>query len=110
MMNEKLDQLMKAKEWFTAPEVANLIGSTDEFVRRAIEQKRILGHIFVSGKKRFYRVNKKHILLYLCETATYKNHDFQSKFLALIKGCPKDIQQEIMRALESNRPENISNN
>jgi len=49
-------------------------------------------------------------LLYLCETATYKNHDFQSKFLALIKGCPKDIQQEIMRALESNRPENISNN
>lgn len=100
------------KEWFTAKEVAALIGRTSQYVRDAFENQKILGHI-LNGKarrgnerRRSYQIHRDAVLLFLLETANYDPEDFIVHVKHLLKNRTQeqlvDIQAYLNSLLEDN--------
>ena len=96
------------KIWFTAGEIAKLIGRSSQFVRQAIASGAILAFKFCSkGKDEsklrvHYQVHKDSLNLYLLETLTFEQSDFMKKIENLIvkKASYKDIDR-LIKKLES---------
>ncbi len=87
------------KRWFTPKEVAALIGTSDQFVRDAFDDQRILGHFnIVPGRgpkgRRLYRIHRESLLLYLLETANFAPADFAARVDELLQNrSPAHLQQ-----------------
>jgi hypothetical protein len=70
------------QQWFTPKEVASIIGRTDQFVRDAFVNQKILGHQNNArarkGRERrqTYQIHREGLLLFLLETANYRPKDF----------------------------------
>jgi hypothetical protein len=95
--------LPEGQEWFSPREVARVIGKTDQYVRDAFDNQKILGHVSNGRapkgqeKRHSYRIHREGILLYLLETANFEPMDFlrhvadllrtrESKQLWLLRG------------------------
>lgn len=83
------DYLLPAgKEWFTPKEVAAIIGRTDQFVRDALDSRRILGHSCSARgaqKRRTYHIHRDGLLLFLLETANYEPQDKLDRMADILK-------------------------
>jgi hypothetical protein len=82
--------LPPGKQWFTPKEAACVIGRTDQYVRDAFDNQKILGH-HANGrarrgreKRRTYQIHREAILLFLLETANYKPDDFLHRVQELL--------------------------
>jgi prophage antirepressor-like protein len=74
--------LPPGKQWFSAKEVASVIGRTGQYVRDAFDNQKILGHQANASarrgreQRRTYQVHREAILLFLLQTANYRPDDF----------------------------------
>jgi prophage antirepressor-like protein len=82
--------LPPGKQWFSPKEVASVIGRTDQYVRDAFDNQKILGHHANASarrgreQRRTYQVHREAILLFLLETANYRPDDFLSRIQELL--------------------------
>ncbi|MDR2420113.1 MAG: hypothetical protein LBD40_02235 [Puniceicoccales bacterium] len=92
----------EGQEWFSPKEVAMIIGRTDQYVRDAFDNQKILGHT-VNGrapkgeeKRKSYRIHRESVLLYLLETANFEPMDFLQRVAHLLR--KRDAEQlQILR-------------
>ncbi|MDR1401674.1 MAG: hypothetical protein LBI81_01800 [Puniceicoccales bacterium] len=74
--------LPTSQKWFSPKEMAAIIGKTDQYVRNAFDNQKILGHLLNgsapkgSEKRRTYMISRESILLFLFETANFSPEDF----------------------------------
>jgi hypothetical protein len=70
------------QQWFSPKEVAAIIGKTDQYVRNAFDNQKILGHLLNGNaprgeeRRRTYMISRENILLFLFETANFSPEDF----------------------------------
>ncbi len=99
--------LPKGKEWFTPKEVGAIIGRTDQYVRDAFDNQKILGHLLSgrslkgSEKRKSYQVHRDALLLYIAQTANYDPPDFIGYIKALLKNRSENQLQEVMTCIHS---------
>jgi LPS sulfotransferase NodH len=83
--------LPESKEWFSPKEMAAVIGKTDQYVRDAFDNQRILGHTLYGRapkgleKRRTYMISREYILLFLLETANFLPDDFLVRFCEVLR-------------------------
>ena len=73
--------LPPAKRWFSPKEMAAVIGTTDQYVRNAFDNQKILGHTLNGApkgteKRKMYMISRESVLLFLFETANFSPEDF----------------------------------
>lgn len=91
--------LPPGQQWFSPKEVASLIGRTDQFVRDAFDNQKILGHQNNARarkgqeRRRTYQIHREAVILFLLETANYR---------------PKDFIQRIEEILHNRSPQQLS--
>ncbi len=74
--------LPPGKIWFGPKEVGSIIGRTDQFVRDAIKNRKILSHVSNARSKpgreirNTYQIHRHALFLYLSKTANYNPKDF----------------------------------
>lgn len=84
------------KNWYTAKEVAAILGKSDQYVRDCFDNQKILGHAFNGKakkgkeKRHSYQVSRQGLLLFLMETANYSPSDFIHHIKLLLEDCPKE--------------------
>lgn len=99
--------LPQGKEWFSPKEVGAIIGRTDQYVRDAFDNQKILGHLLsgraVKGaeKRRSYQVHRDALLLYIAQTANYDPPDFVAYIKALLKNRSENQLMELMTCIDS---------
>jgi hypothetical protein len=88
------------KQWFSPKEVASMIGRTDQFVRDAFDNQKILGHQnngrARKGKerRRTYQIHREAVLLFLLETANYRPKDFVERLQEILHNrSPQQLSQ-----------------
>jgi hypothetical protein len=65
--------------------MAAIIGKTDQYIRNAFDNQKILGHLLNGSapkgaeKRRTYMVSRENILLFLFETANLSLNDFMER-------------------------------
>jgi hypothetical protein len=87
------------KEWFTAKELAALLGRTDQFVRDLMEHRRILGHALCArgnSSRKSYQIHRRAVELYLLETANFHPNEYVAGLINLIRKLPVN-QRELLR-------------
>lgn len=87
--------------WFSAKEVAAILGRTDQFVRDLLENRRLFGHALCGrgeSSRRSYQIHRTAIELYLLETANYSPDDYGKKLIRLIKSLPRQEQEKIAQS------------
>lgn len=98
--------LPEHQQWFSAKEVAAIVGKTDQYVRDAFENQKILGHMSnaraIRGKekRRSYQIHRDCVLLFLLETANYEPPDFMQRVLDLLSTRSRMQLREFHTALE----------
>lgn len=84
------------QEWYSAKEVAAILGRTDQFVRDLLDNQRLMGHaLYARGnsKRKSYQIHRSALQLYLLETANYQPRDFTQRLLRIISLLPnKEFQ------------------
>jgi hypothetical protein len=74
--------LPSSQQWFSPKEMAAIIGKTDQYVRNAFDNQKILGHLLNGSapkgeeKRKTYMISRESILLFLFETANFSPEDF----------------------------------
>ncbi|MDR1413410.1 MAG: hypothetical protein LBI56_00515 [Puniceicoccales bacterium] len=74
--------LPASQKWFSPKEMAAIIGKTDQYVRNAFDNQKILGHLLNGSapkgleKRRTYMISRESVLLFLFETANFSPDDF----------------------------------
>lgn len=102
--------LPSSQQWFSPKEMASIIGKTDQYVRNAFDNQKILGHIHNASapkgkeKKKTYLISRENVLLFLLETANFSPDDFIERLTEILKNrsVPQllKIQQAIDRLLK----------
>lgn len=102
--------LPSSQQWFSPKEMASIIGKTDQYVRNAFDNQKILGHIHNASapkgkeKKKTYLISRENVLLFLLETANFSPEDFIDRLTEILKNrsVPQllKIQQAIDRLLK----------
>jgi hypothetical protein len=99
--NNHFGFMVPHQSWFSPKEMASIIGKTDQYVRDAFDNQKILGHI-ANGrtpkgmeKRKSYRIHRDGILLYLLETANYSPTDFLSRVTDLLFNRPRSQLEEV---------------
>lgn len=93
--------MLPDKVWFSPKEVATILGKTDQYVRDAFDNQKILGHTFNGRspigreRRRYYMIHRDGILLYLLETANYAPEDFTDRLKDLIRSKPEPTLRRI---------------
>jgi prophage antirepressor-like protein len=92
--------LPRGQQWFSAKEVACLIGRTDQYVRDAFDNQKILGHLANAKarrgreKRRTYQIHREAIILFLLETANFRPHDFLTRLQEILTNrSPRQLSQ-----------------
>ncbi len=94
--------LPPGKQWFTPKEVAAVIGRTDQFVRNALDSRRILGHSCSARsqpKRQTYHVHRDGLLLFLLETANYAPQDKLERLGEILKRSSPDERHFYLECL-----------
>jgi hypothetical protein len=82
--------LPATKQWFSPKEMAGIIGKTDQYVRDAFDNQKILGHLFNGRapkgkeKRKTYMIPRENILLFLFETANFLPDDFIERLCEIL--------------------------
>jgi hypothetical protein len=87
-----------AKEWFTAKEVAALLGRTDQFVRDLLEHRRLLGHALCGrgeSPRKSYQIHRKALELYLLQTANFQPEEYVQRICQLLRRLPREQRERI---------------
>ncbi|MDR2603605.1 MAG: hypothetical protein LBC11_03555 [Puniceicoccales bacterium] len=83
--------LPTTQQWFSPKEMAAIIGKTDQYVRNAFDNQKILGHLLNGSaprgeeKRRTYMISRENILLFLFETANFSPEDFIERLGEILK-------------------------
>ncbi len=81
--------LPEDQEWFSPKEVAAIIGKSDQYVRDAFDNQRILGHASNARssqiRRRTYQIHRDGLLLFLMETANYAPEDFLQRVAGILR-------------------------
>jgi hypothetical protein len=92
--------LPPGQQWFSPKEVASLIGRTDQFVRDAFDNQKILGHQNNAKarkgreRRRTYQIHREGVLLFLLETANYRPKDFLERVQEILRNrSPQQLNQ-----------------
>lgn len=90
--------LPEQQEWFSPKEVAAIIGKSDQYVRDAFDNQRILGHTSNARsrhiRRRSYQIHRDALLLFLLETANYQPQDFLQRITGLLRHrSPRELQR-----------------
>ena len=101
----------RAKSWYSPKEVAAILGRSENFIRAAFENEKLLGH---SANARAARgeeqrqstlVHRDGVVLYLAETANYTPEDFLERVCALVENRALDellvVQEVVRRAINA---------
>ena len=87
-----------SREWFTAKELAALLGRTDQFVRDMVDNGRIFGHTLrgrgVSGRK-VYQIHRSAVELYLLETANFIPSDYVHRIFSMAVRLPRAEREKL---------------
>lgn len=104
--------LPSSQQWFSPKEMASIIGKTDQYVRNAFDNQKILGHVHNGSapkgqeKKKTYLISRENVLLFLLETANFSPEDFMDRLTEILqnRSVPQllKIQQVIDRLLQNN--------
>jgi Fe-S oxidoreductase len=80
-----------SQRWFSPKEVAAVIGKTDQYVRNAFDNQKILGHLLngnapIGAERRCtYMISRESILLFLFETANFSPEDFLERLCEVLE-------------------------
>jgi hypothetical protein len=80
-----ISMLPDAKQWFSPKEMAAIIGKTDQYIRDAFDNQKILGHSLNAKalrgdeKRKTYMIPREGVLLFLLETANFVPSDFMHR-------------------------------
>lgn len=92
--------LPPGQQWFSPKEVASLIGRTDQFVRDAFDNQKILGHQNNARarkgheRRRTYQIHREAVILFLLETANYHPKDFLQRIEEILRNrSPQQLTQ-----------------
>ncbi len=92
--------LPPGQQWFSPKEVASLIGRTDQFVRDAFDNQKILGHQNNARarkgheRRRTYQIHREAVILFLLETANYRPKDFLERIEEILRNrSPQQLTQ-----------------
>jgi hypothetical protein len=92
--------LPPGQQWFSPKEVASLIGRTDQFVRDAFDNQKILGHQNNARarkgqeRRRTYQIHREAVILFLLETANYRPKDFIQRIEEILRNrSPQQLTQ-----------------
>ncbi len=97
------DWLVPAKPWFTPREVGNLVGMSDCFIEKLLDEGRqIAGHEYNggAGKKFSKRVPRAFVINLLIKSARY---DAETKLEAFLSCLREFSQQELLVIAEAAR-------
>lgn len=110
-LDHYLSLLPKNREWFSPKEISAIINRTDQFVRDAFDNQKILGHTFCgrsSGKsksRKSYQIHIDAVILFLMESANYTPGDFMKHIQDILKKRTKqqlmDLRDFLNKRLES---------
>ncbi len=95
------------KQWFSPKEVASMIGRTDQFVRDAFDNQKILGHQNNGRarkgreRRRTYQIHREAVLLFLLETANYRPKDFVERLQEILHNRSPQQLSQVQRYLSS---------
>jgi hypothetical protein len=88
------------QQWFSPKEVANVIGRTDQFVRDAFDNQKILGHQNNGRarkgreRRRTYQIHREALILFLLETANFRPRDFLARLEEILRNrSPQELTQ-----------------
>ncbi|MDR2668077.1 MAG: helix-turn-helix domain-containing protein, partial [Puniceicoccales bacterium] len=91
-----------SREWFTAKELAALLGRTDQFVRDMVDNGRILGHTLqgrgASGRK-VYQIHRSAVELYLLETANFTPSEYVTRVFNVVARLPRSDREKLRSML-----------
>ncbi len=95
--------LPENQEWFSPKEVAAIIGRSDQYVRDAFDNQRILGHA-ANGRSRNvrrknYQIHRDGLLLFLLETANYEPDDFLDRVTTLLRHRTRNELEKVQQSL-----------
>ncbi|MDR2778717.1 MAG: hypothetical protein LBB16_00295 [Puniceicoccales bacterium] len=108
--------LPASQQWFSPKEMAAIIGKTDQYVRNAFDNQKILGHLLNGSapkgteKRRTYMISRESILLFLFETANFSPEDFTDRLGEILKNRSVSQLLKIQRQIDSiihNRTSNL---
>ncbi len=92
--------LPPGQQWFSPKEVASVIGRTDQFVRDAFDNQKILGHQNNARarkgreRRRTYQIHREAVILFLLETANYRPKDFLARIEEILRNrSPQQLTQ-----------------
>lgn len=94
------------KEWYTPKEVAAIVGRTDQYVRDAFENQRILGHATVARavrgreKRRSYQIHRSGVLLFLLESANYPPYELLDRLAEYLKRSSRQEREYFKQRLD----------
>ena len=83
--------LPRNEEWFSPKAAAAIIGRSENFIREAFENQKIMGHLGNGSAKRdeekrqSYLIHRDCLLIYMAQTSNYTPHDFVDQVFELIQ-------------------------
>jgi hypothetical protein len=110
--------LPTSKRWFSPKEMAAIIGKTDQYVRNAFDNQKILGHLLNGSapkgaeKRKTYMISRENILLFLFETANFSPDDFLDRLVEILLNRSVSQLLKIQKQIDSivnNRVTGFSN-
>ncbi|MEM9226831.1 MAG: hypothetical protein AAGA45_02595 [Verrucomicrobiota bacterium] len=92
------------QEWYSPKEVAAIIGRSDQYVRDAFDNQRILGYAgngrARQAKRRNYLIHREGLLLFLLETANYRPEDFIRRMAVLLNNRTREELEDLRKETE----------
>lgn len=95
------------QEWFSPKEVATIVGKTDQYIRDAFDNQKILGHTSNGRspkgkeKRKTYQIHRDGVILYLLETANYDPEDFSERIRELLYSQPMSTLVNLKSTIEN---------
>jgi len=93
--------LPEGKEWYTSKEAAQVIGRSAQYVRDCFDNQKIMGHALNargtagSEKRRSYQIPRAALMLYLMETANYRDGDYAERLGTLLDCLAPEERRKI---------------
>ncbi|MDR2807310.1 MAG: hypothetical protein LBB11_04130 [Puniceicoccales bacterium] len=99
--------MVPKQEWFSPKEMASIVGKTDQYIRDAFDNQKILGHTLNGRsprgkeKRKSYQIHREGVILYLLETANYSSEDFAERIGELIRSKPESVLKKIKALIDN---------
>ncbi len=96
-----LAALPDGQQWFTVRETATILGYSAQFVRKCLEDGRILGYTHLTGargsqcRRSIHRVPRTSLVLHLTQTANFTPPDLENTLLDLLRRLPPSTRAKL---------------